>query len=222
MFRKAEDDCGFHGLTRIGLSENSRQSVKSAVFLLKIFHTLFFTVILVALTGCSKPDPLPKYWLIPDFKLTERSGVPFDSTSLKGKVWVADFFFASCPGVCLLLTARMAEVHRQFAGEDGVRFVSITTDPVADTPVALQQYAARFQADTRWLFLTGEKDYIWNLCQTGFKLAVAESPKSVEPITHSSRLVLVDKTGTIRGTFEGVGEEGPKRIIEAIRRLLAE
>ena len=178
--------------------------------------------ILAALAGCSKPEPLPKYWSIPDFKLTERSGESFDSASLKGKVWVADFFFASCPGVCPMLSARMAEVHRQFAGEDGVRFVSITTDPVADTPAALREYAMRFKADARWHFLTGDKPYIWNLCQTGFKLAVVESPKSVEPITHSSRLVLVDKTGTVRGTYEGVGEEGPKRIVEAIRSLLAE
>ena len=178
--------------------------------------------VLAFVAGCAKPEPLPKYWSVPDFKLTERSGQPFESASLKGKVWVADFFFASCPGICPVLTARMAEVHRQFAGESGVRFVSITTDPVADTPAALQEYAARFKADERWLFLTGDKPYIWSLCQDGFKLPVAESTKSVEPITHSSRLVLVDKTGTVRGTYEGVGDEGSKRMVADIRRLLTE
>ncbi len=178
--------------------------------------------IFAVLVGCSKPEPLKKFWSIPDFKLTERSGEPFDSASLKGKIWVADFFFAKCPGVCPMLNARMAEVHRQFAAEDSVRYVSITTDPANDTPAALRDYAARFKADARWLFLTGDKPYIWNLCQTGFKLSVVESLKTVEPITHSSRLVLVDKTGTVRGTYEGVGEEGPKRIIEDILSLLAE
>ena len=185
-------------------------------------RVLFPIAILAVIAGCAKPEPLPKFWTIPDFKLTERSGEPFDSASLKGKVWVADFFFASCPGVCPMLNARMAAVHQQFIGEDGVRFVSITTDPATDTPAALREYAMRFKADARWFFLTGDKPYIWNLCQNSFKLAVAESPKSVEPITHSSRLVLVDKTGTVRGTYEGVGEEGPKKIIEAIRSLLAE
>ena len=106
-----ENDRGFRGLTRIGLSGNPRQSAKSAVSL----RVLFLTFILVALTGCAKPEPLPKYWAIPDFKLTERSGDSFDSASLKGKVWVADFFFAKCPGVCPMLNGRMAEVHRQFA-----------------------------------------------------------------------------------------------------------
>ena len=185
-------------------------------------RVLFLTAICALLSACTKPEPLPKYWTIPAFQLTERSGQPFDSASLKGQVWVADFFFASCPGICPMLTARMAEVHRQFAGKDGVRFVSITTDPATDTPAALREYAERFKADARWVFLTGEKASIWNLCQTGFKLAVADSPKSPEPITHSSRLVLVDQTGTVRGTYEGVGEEGPEKIIGDIRRLLAE
>ena len=121
-----------------------------------------------------------------------------------------------------MLTARMAAVHQEFAREDRVRFVSITTDPVADTPAALRDYATRFKADARWSFLTGDKATIWNLCQTGFKLSVVESPNGPEPITHSSRLVLVDKTGAVRGTYDGVGDDGPKKIIEDIRRLLAE
>jgi protein SCO1/2 len=174
------------------------------------------------LTSCQKPEPLPKYWTIPDFKLTERSGAPFESASLKGKVWVADFFFARCPGVCPALNARMAELHKTFVAEDRVRFVSITTDPQNDTPAVLQEYALRFQADARWPFLTGEKDAIWKLSRDGFKLAVAESPGEREPITHSTRLVLVDKNGVARGFYEGVGEEGSARIISDIRRLLAE
>lgn len=179
-------------------------------------------LVALALASCQKPEPLPKYWTIPDFKLTERSGAPFESASLQGKVWVADFFFASCPGVCPALNARMAELHKTFAGEDGVRFVSITTDPQKDTPAVLQEYASRFNADARWLFLTGEKDAIWQLSRDGFKLAVAESPGEREPITHSTRLVLIDKNGTTRGFYEGIGEEGAARIVADIRRLLAE
>jgi protein SCO1 len=179
-------------------------------------------VLLALVTSCQKPAPLPKYWTIPDFKLTERSGAPFESASLKGKVWVADFFFASCPGVCPALNARMAELHKAFATEDGVRFVSITTDPQNDTPAVLQEYASRFQADARWFFLTGEKDAIWQLSRDGFKLAVAESPGEREPITHSTRLVLIDRNGVARGFYEGIGEEGPARLIADICRLLTE
>ncbi len=183
---------------------------------------LLTCVFLAMLAACSKPEPLPKYWSIPAFKLTERSGQPFDSASLKGKVWVADFFFASCPGICPMLSARMAALHQEFAGDERVHFVSITTDPEHDTPSALSEYAARFNADARWTFLTGDKKTIWELSRDGFKLAVADAPGEKEIIVHSTRLVLVDKNGTVRGTYEGVGEEGPKKITEGIRGLLAE
>ena len=178
--------------------------------------------ILALLAGCSKPESLPKYWAIPNFTLTDSAGQSFDSASLKGKVWVADFFFVSCPGTCPMLTTRMAALHQEFAGEDSVRFVSITTDPEHDTPAVLQEYAARFKADARWVFLTGEKKTIWKLSRDGFKLAVAESPGEREIITHSTRLVLIDKSGTTRGFYEGVGDEASNKIADDIRRLLAE
>jgi protein SCO1/2 len=179
--------------------------------------------VIVLFPACRKaPEPLPKYWQIPPFTLTERSGQPFDSAALKGKVWVADFFFASCPGVCPILTARMSALHQKFAGEDGVRFVSITTDPASDTPSALQEYAAKFHADQRWLFLTGDKAAIWKLCLEGFKLSVVDSPGGPESITHSTRLLLIDKTGTVRGNYDGAGEERPEQIVADIRRLLKE
>ena len=131
------------------------------------------------------------------------------------------FLFASCRRLPCVECAD-GGLHRTFVAEDGVRFVSITTDPQNDTPAVLQQYAARFGADSRWVFLTGEKSAIWQLSRDGFKLAVAESPGEREPITHSTRLVLVDKNGMARGFYEGVGEEGPARIEADIRRLLAE
>ena len=183
---------------------------------------LFAIVALALPASCAKPDPLPKYWAVPPFALTERSGQPFDSASLKGKVWVADFFFASCPGVCPVLTARMAVIHKSFAGDDRVRFVSISTDPAHDTPAVLQEYATRFGADARWAFLTGDKSAIWQLSREGFKLVIADAPGEKEPITHSTRLVLVDRDGNARGFYEGAGGEGTDQIEKDIRRLLAE
>ena len=172
--------------------------------------------------GCAKPAPLPKYWAIPDFTLTDRDGQPFDSASLKGKVWIADFFFASCPGSCPMLSAKISALHQQFTGEDRVRFVSFTTDPAADTPAVLREYATRFKADARWIFLTGDKTGIWKLSKDGFKLAVADAPGEKEIIAHSTRLVLIDKNGQARGFYEGIGDEPPKKIADDIRRLLAE
>lgn len=174
------------------------------------------------LAGCSKPEPLPRYWAIPHFTLTDSAGRTFDSTSLKGKVWVVDFFFASCPGVCPILSARMSALHQEFAREESVRFVSITTDPMNDTPAVLQEYGARFKADSRWTFLTGDKNTIWKLSRDGFKLAVADAPGDKEIIAHSTRLVLIDRFGQARGIYDGMEDGSSKRIADDIRRLLAE
>ena len=165
---------------------------------------------------------LQRYWQVPDFSLTERSGAAVTLADLKGKVWVADFFYSTCPGPCPMMTSRLSEIHKQLAGEGDVRVVSISTDPTKDTPEVLQAYAKNFGASDRWLFLTGDKDAIFSLAQQGFKLSVTEDPAAAEPITHSTKLVLVDRTGTVRGLYEGVGEDDSDRLVKDIQRLLAE
>src|SRR5258706_14887235 len=92
------------------------------------------------LSSCSEPRALPKRFEVPRFSLTERSGKPFDSASLAGKVWVADFFFTECQGTCLMLSNRFAEIHKATRDMPGVHFVSVSTDPEKDTPEVLRQY----------------------------------------------------------------------------------
>ena len=181
---------------------------------------------LLLLAGCDSPKPLPRRFEVPKFTLTERSGQPFDSASLAGKVWVADFFFTECAGTCLLLTNRVAEVHKAARGLGDVRFVSITTDPATDTPEVLRDYAAKFSADDRWLFLTGPRPEIFKLSIEGFKLALADADgvSVKEKIIHSTKLVLVDRHGWIRDYYEGVADKpGEKeRLLADIKRLLDE
>ncbi|HYR57024.1 MAG TPA: SCO family protein, partial [Chthoniobacteraceae bacterium] len=89
-----------------------------------------------------------------------------------------------------------------------------------DTPEVLADYARKFGAGERWLFLTGTKAAIHDLALNGFKLPIAEDPSAAEPITHSTRLILVDQTGAIRGLYDGVGGNGVEQIMRDIRRLL--
>ncbi len=170
------------------------------------------------------PARLQKYWSVPEFTLVGRDGKPAGSSQLEGKVWVADFFFTSCPGPCEKLTTRLAEVHREVGDDDRVRLVSITADPETDTPEVLRKYAGRFQANDRWWFLTGPKPAIHALARDGFKLPIASDPNAPGLITHSTRLVLIDKTGTVRGLYEGAGEdETPVReLLTDLRALLRE
>ena len=172
-------------------------------------------------TQSGPPDHLQQsYWPLPDFSLTDRNGQMVSLRDLNGKVWVADFFYSTCPGPCPMLTSRLSEVQKQLGADDRVRLVSNSADPEKDTPEVLRQYATKFHASDRWLFLTGSKDAIRDLAQNGFKLPVAEMPGAAEPITHSTRLVLVDQTGTIRGLYEGVGGDGPGTLVRDIHRLL--
>lgn len=190
---------------------------------------------MLVLTGCNRPaEPfetrpkqsngaLQRYWLLPSFSLTERSGETVTLESLRGKVWVADFFYTTCPGPCPMLTSRLSEVHAATRVLEDVRLVSISTDPQKDTPEILKQYAARFGADEKWLFLTGEKSSVFELANSGFRLSVSEDrSNAAEPITHSTKLVLVDRNGAIRGFYEGTTPDSAKKLVIDIAQLLKE
>lgn len=155
------------------------------------------------------PAP-PHLGTVPPFALTERSGATITRADLDGQPWVADFVFTRCTGMCPVLSARMADVRRaaQAAGL-AARFVSFSVDPAHDRPAVLEAYAQRYGAGSDWLFLTGEREALYTLIGSGFRLAVAErSPDAAaadggEIIAHSDRFVLVDGHGAIRGYYHG-------------------
>ena len=168
------------------------------------------------------PAPLAKHWSLPDFALTERSGQPLRLADLVGKVWVADFFYTTCPGPCPMLSSRLSEVQKALGEEPGARLVSISVDPEKDTPAVLKIYAEKFQASERWFFCTGPKDAIYSLARNGFKLPIADAPAEGGMIAHSTRLILVDRTGHVRGFYEGGTESSVGEVVRDIRRLLEE
>lgn len=180
---------------------------------------------LVLLAGCSRPaaEPLPKIKEIPAFQLTERTGENFGLSQLQGRYWIANFFYTTCPGPCAALSARMGEVQQAVSDFEDVALVSISSDPEKDTPEVLRGYATTFKAGPRWFFLTGKKDAIYELANKGFLLSLTEDPSNkTEPITHATRLVLVDKTGAIRGYYDGTTSEGVAKLIQDLKRLREE
>jgi protein SCO1/2 len=168
-----------------------------------------------------------RFGAVPDFSFAERSGREVRLADLLEKVWVLDFIYTNCPDTCPLQTAQMKSLQDEFAAENDLRFVSITVDPARDTPAALAEYAARFKADAqRWLFLTGDKDAIYNLAQEGFHLAVAELPQqsarepSAATHAHSPRFVLIDRKAEIRGYYQAMDKQAVARLRRDLRRLL--
>jgi protein SCO1/2 len=160
------------------------------------------------------------------FTLTERSGREFSSQELQGQIWVVDFFYTECPGICVNLSQQMARLQQLAARYPEVRLVSVSVDPERDTPPVLSEYAARYGADPqRWLFLTGEKKAIEQVVVRNFLLAMTENPDPNAPpqdrITHSSRLVLIDAQGRIRHYYDALAPDAAESVlggIEALRR----
>ena len=179
--------------------------------------------------GTSDERPLEgmqRFGAVPEFSFAERSGREIRLADLLEKVWVLDFIYTHCPDTCPIQSAEMKSLQDEFAAEKDLRFVSITVDPARDTPAALSEYAVRFGADReRWLFLTGDREAIYNLAQEGFHLAVAELPlASREPAAathaHSPRFVLIDRKAEIRGYYQATDKPAVARLRRDLKTLL--
>jgi cytochrome oxidase Cu insertion factor (SCO1/SenC/PrrC family) len=147
-------------------------------------------------------EGLQVFGTLPDFSLVERSGRRVTLAELRGKVWIANFIYTHCTDTCPLQSARMARLQEGFAGERDLRLVSITVDPVRDTPAVLAKYATRFGADPdRWLFLTGEKQAIYALAQQGFYLSVEEPEAPARPVGPRSQPLGRASSRALSGLF---------------------
>lgn len=135
-------------------------------------------------------------WTVPDFALKDDTAKTVRRADLAGKPWVAAFIYASCPGQCPMMTAKMKALRARLPE---AFLVSFSVDG-ADTPEKLAAYKKTYGAD--WLFLTGGKGVVAGLCKDGFKLAVADGLDPADPIIHSDKLVLVDRDSRVRGFFD--------------------
>jgi protein SCO1 len=166
--------------------------------------------------GGSRPagDP-PLHGAVADFALRSQTGEEVTRHSLAGLVWIADFVFTRCAATCPQMTAEMARLQSDLAAFADLRCVSFSVDPEHDTEAVLRAYAAGYEADPeRWLFLTGDKAAIYRLAHESFRLGAAEAEGGPEPILHSTRFVLVDREGIIRGYYDSAEPEK----LRALRR----
>ena len=149
-----------------------------------------------------------------EFELTERSGKPFRSADMKGKVWVATYFFATCPGSCIRLNQNIQFMHNLPELKD-VTWVSITCDPDNDTREALAEYADRWQADPeRWLFVRADLDYTKRVA-SGMNVALQRKG-------HQDFAIVIDKTGKIRGWYDATSKSQCERLHTKLLECLAE
>jgi len=162
------------------------------------------------------------YGTVPAFELTNQDGQPFGSTQLLGKIWIADFIYTTCPGPCPMISSRMSELQKPLEKTD-VHLVSFTIDPARDTPQVLRGYAEKLQAEPgRWDFLTGPQSTIYNLSRNGFKLAISDGSEEKGLPVHSTRLILVDRHGEIRGYYDAAEADGMTKLLADTNHLLRE
>ena len=162
------------------------------------------------------------YGPVPRFELVNQNGQPFGSAQLAGKIWVADFIYTSCPGPCPMISMRMGELQKPLEKTD-VHLVSFSVDPEKDTPQVLLKYAENLRAEpNRWDFLTGPKSAIYKLSHDGFKLAISDGSEEAGIPVHSTRMVLVDRHGQIRGYYESTDPEGMTKLLADTNHLLRE
>ncbi len=165
---------------------------------------------------------LDSYGAVPSFQLVNQNGQPFGSAQLAGRVWIADFIFTSCPGPCPMISSRMSELQKPLSNTD-VHLISFTVDPEKDTPQVLNGYAEKLQAQAgRWDFLTGPKSTIYGLSRYGFKLGVSEDGDEAGRPVHSTRMILVDRHGQIRGYYDGTAADGVTNLLADTSHLLRE
>jgi protein SCO1/2/putative membrane protein len=175
----------------------------------------------IAGTGCGGGRDLGE---VPDFALVEASGKPLRRADLRGKVWLATFVFTRCPGICPAMMEVESELQKLLPVRDDLRLVSFSVDPEFDQPNVLEAFAAKHKADRgRWMFLTGDKNQTYQLVRNGFKLGVEEAaPGSDEPIVHSSKMVMVDGRGRIRGYYDTLDELAMTRMLADLDAVLGE
>jgi protein SCO1/2 len=151
-----------------------------------------------------------------DFELTDQHGRPFRSAEMKGKVWVASFFFSTCPVNCAQLNANIKYLTELDELQD-VTWVSITVDPVTDTEAKLQDYAANLNAVDQWLFCRHK--------QFSYVKRLAEDVLTIGGVSykgHNDYVVVIDRNGEIAGLFDGYNHDDLAKGVALLRRCLAE
>ena len=168
------------------------------------------------------PSNLEKISKVPGFQLTEQTGKSITLYDLNGKIWAANFIFTRCKGPCPITILRMQELNTKLKKARGnVELVTFTVDPEHDTPAILKAFGEQQGADpASWKFLTGTPDAIQKIVVTGLLQPIAKEPDGTP--AHSTRIVLVDGEGWLRGYQDGLDPEAVQKLMVDIGELLRE
>jgi len=160
---------------------------------------------------------------IPPFKFINQNADTITNNNLAGSIYVADFFFTSCPSICPKVKIEMLKIYDEFLNEPNFKMVSYTMDPKRDTAQKLKTYAKNLAVNTnKWMFLTGNQDDLMDISNNGYFVAAMEDKAAPGGFDHSGRIMLIDGNGHIRGYSLGTKPKETPILIKKIKQLLKE
>lgn len=163
-----------------------------------------------------------KYHTIGDFSLTNQNGKIITQEDYKDKIYIADFFFTTCPTICPIMTKNMADIQKEIIGDDDVLLLSHSVTPEIDSVAQLKKYAVEKGVDdSKWNLLTGDKKQIYDLARKSYLAVKTDGDGGPFDMIHTENFILVDKQKRIRGFYDGTNKEDIKQLLIDLEILRA-
>ena len=161
-----------------------------------------------------------KYHSIADFKLVNQNGDTITQNTYADKIYVADFFFTTCPSICPVMTANLAEVQDEFKDDNEVLLLSHSVTPEIDSVAQLKKYAVeKGVIDQKWNLVTGDKKQIYELARKSYLAVMDDGDGGAYDMIHTENFMLIDKERRIRGYYDGTNKEEVEKLIRDIEIL---
>jgi protein SCO1/2 len=209
-----------------------------------LLSLVLISTTLMVLSSCSKDRKLPiygnrdtkviknadgsstvdtVYQTIPAFTFLNQDSVPINNNTFKNKVYVADFFFTTCPSICPVMHRNLKKVYEDFKDNPEVMFLSHTIDYKYDTPSVLKKYATKLGVDDKkWEFAYGTREDVYKIAEKSYLVSVQEDSTQKGNYVHQGWLVLIDKDKRMRGLYDGTDPKAVSQLAKDIPVLLAE
>ncbi|XOV91938.1 MAG: SCO family protein [Bacteroidota bacterium] len=161
------------------------------------------------------------YHTIRDFAFEDQDSNLVTNETFKDQVYVADFFFTTCPTICPKMKQQMLRVYDAYKNEPEVAILSHTIDPKHDSVAVLKEFANKLEVETdKWHFVTGQQDSIYDIAETSYMVVANEDDNAPGGYIHNGAFLLVDQNRRIRGVYDGTVPEQVDILINDIRRLI--
>lgn len=166
---------------------------------------------------------ISKYHTIADFSFTNQNGKKITQEDYEGKIYVADFFFTTCPTICPIMQENMVEIQNAFKENPSVLLLSHTVMPDIDSVPVLKKYALeKGVIDSKWNLVTADKKDIFYIARKSYLAVKTDTAGELYDMVHTENFILVDEKRRVRGFYDGTKKEDIKRLIEDIHFLLGE